>query len=149
MTTNHQDQLRITSLIWNYKVPNYTIWKPGGTAAVTKTERPSEDMNTFRVLARTFCLSNTNSMEINLEHKRHTLAHLLAAAVLEMYPHAKVTLGPAIETGFYYDFDFSGGDTPGEDDLKKIQKSMKKLANKWIAWEAEEETPEKLALPLF
>ena len=72
----------------------------------------------------------------NIEKKRHTLAHLLAAAVLEAYPHAKVTLGPPIENGFYYDFDFSGGDAPGEDDLKSIQKSMKKLLNKWTDWQA-------------
>ncbi len=66
-----------------------------------------------------------------LEHKRHTLAHLLAAAVLEHYPQAKLTLGPATDTGFYYDIDFSKGETPGEDDLKLLQKTMKKLLNKW------------------
>lgn len=70
-------------------------------------------------------------MSQSLEHKRHTLAHLLAAAVLEQYPHAKLTLGPAIETGFYYDVDFSAGTTPGDDDLKNLQKQMKKLLNKW------------------
>lgn len=77
-------------------------------------------------------------MSQNLEHKRHTLAHLLAAAVLEKYPHAKLTLGPAIDTGFYYDIDFSSGDTPGESDLKDIQKSMKKLINKWTEFTHEE-----------
>ena len=56
-------------------------------------------------------------MEQQLEHKRHTLAHLLAAAVVEQYPHAKLTLGPAIDNGFYYDIDFSAGEAPGEDDL--------------------------------
>ena len=67
----------------------------------------------------------------NLEHKRHTLAHLLAAAVLAEYPHAKVTLGPAIENGFYYDFDFTGGDAPGDADLKSIQKNMRKMLGQW------------------
>ena len=43
----------------------------------------------------------------DLEHKRHSLAHLLAAAVLELYPEAKNTIGPAIDNGFYYDFNFS------------------------------------------
>ena len=66
-------------------------------------------------------------MNQSLEHKRHTLAHLLAAAVIEKYPHAKLTLGPAIDTGFYYDIDFTGGDVPGDSDLKDLQKSMKKL----------------------
>ena len=73
-------------------------------------------------------------MEKNLEHSRHTLAHLLAYAVLEQYPHAKPTIGPATETGFYYDFDFSGGDTPGEDTLKNIQKTMKKTLSNWHAF---------------
>lgn len=77
-------------------------------------------------------------MEKQLEYKRHTLAHLLAAAVLEKYPHAKLTLGPAIEDGFYYDVDFGDGDAPGEDDLKSLQKSMKKLINKWTEFTHEE-----------
>ncbi len=70
-------------------------------------------------------------MNQNLEHNRHTLAHVLATAVRELYPHAKVTLGPAIDNGFYYDFDFSGGVTPGDDDLKEIQKIMKKVVSQW------------------
>jgi len=77
-------------------------------------------------------------MNQQLEHKRHTLAHLLAAAVVEQYPHAKLTLGPAIDTGFYYDIDFSAGTAPGEDDLKSIQKGMKKQINKWTQWSHEE-----------
>jgi threonyl-tRNA synthetase len=71
----------------------------------------------------------------SLEHKRHTLAHLLAAAVLEHYPHAKLTLGPAIDTGFYYDIDFTGGPNLGDDGLKDVQKTMKKMFNKWTDWE--------------
>ncbi|MEN9922346.1 MAG: hypothetical protein RL097_623, partial [Candidatus Parcubacteria bacterium] len=58
-------------------------------------------------------------MNESLTSKRHTLAHLLAAAVLEKYPHAKLTLGPAIENGFYYDIDFSLGDAPNDTDLKE------------------------------
>lgn len=77
-------------------------------------------------------------MSQNLEHKRHTLAHLLAAAIIQKYPHAKLTLGPAIDNGFYYDVDFSGGETPGDDDLKGIQKDMKKLINKWTEFTHEE-----------
>ena len=77
-------------------------------------------------------------MEQNLEHKRHTLAHLLAAAVLIDYPHAKLTLGPAIDTGFYYDIDFSDGEAPGDDDLKKIQKHMRKMLSAWTSFEHRE-----------
>ncbi|MDB5264466.1 MAG: threonyl-tRNA synthetase [Parcubacteria group bacterium] len=66
-----------------------------------------------------------------LEEKRHTLAHLLAAAVLERYPHAKATIGPAVDNGFYYDFDFSGGEAPKEADLEQLQKAMRELLPTW------------------
>jgi len=66
-----------------------------------------------------------------LEEKRHTLAHLLAAAVSERYPHAKATIGPAIDTGFYYDFDFSGGDAPGEAELAQLTAAMRELLPDW------------------
>ncbi|MFM2381395.1 MAG: threonyl-tRNA synthetase [Candidatus Parcubacteria bacterium] len=82
-------------------------------------------------------------MSEQLQNKRHTLAHLLAAAVLETYPHAKLTLGPAIETGFYYDIDFSGGAVLGDDGLKDVQKCMKKLLNKWEAFSHKEVTKEE------
>ena len=62
----------------------------------------------------------------NLEEMRHTLSHVLAAAVRELYPHAKFGIGPAIDTGFYYDIDF--GDTKISDaDLPKIEKKMRAI----------------------
>lgn len=82
-------------------------------------------------------------MDKHLEHKRHTLAHLLAAVVLENYPQAKLTLGPAIDSGFYYDIDFGDGPTPGEDDLKQLQKGMKKELNKWTEWSHKEVSPQE------
>jgi threonyl-tRNA synthetase len=82
-------------------------------------------------------------MDETLIQKRHTLAHLLAAAVLQKYPHAKLTLGPAIDNGFYYDIDFSDGPAPGEDDLKDIQKSMKKLINQWTEFTHKEVSAEE------
>ncbi len=81
-------------------------------------------------------------MSEQLNNKRHTLAHLLAAAVVEQYPRAKLTLGPAIDTGFYYDIDFSDGETPGETDLKELQKRMKKLLNAWTEFSHEEVSAE-------
>lgn len=66
-----------------------------------------------------------------LEEKRHTLAHLLASAVLERYPHAKATIGPAIENGFYYDFDFSGGEVPGEAELSQLEEAMREMLPAW------------------
>lgn len=66
-----------------------------------------------------------------IEHKRHTLAHLLASAVLKQYPHALLTLGPAVDDGFYYDIDFSAGDKPGEDDFAKLEATMRELLPSW------------------
>ncbi len=79
--------------------------------------------------------------EKNLHNIRHTLAHLLAQAVMAKYPHAKPTLGPPIDDGFYYDFDFSGGETPGEKELKDLEKTMRKTLGKWQEWESKEVTP--------
>lgn len=60
----------------------------------------------------------------NLEKMRHTLSHVLAAAVREIYPTATFGIGPAIDNGFYYDIDF--GDTKLSDaDLPKIEKKMR------------------------
>ena len=53
---------------------------------------------------------------------RHSTAHLLAAAVLELYPETKLGIGPPIENGFYYDFDRATPFTP--EDLEKIEKKM-------------------------
>lgn len=71
---------------------------------------------------------------------RHTLAHLLAAAVREHYPHAQPTIGPAIDNGFYYDFDFGTGEKPSDRDLQKIEQKMKELLKKWEVIEGEEVT---------
>ncbi len=68
-----------------------------------------------------------------IEQKRHSLSHLLAAAVLELWPDAKPTLGPPIDTGFYYDFEFSKAIT--EEDLARIEKKMKELALSWDKFE--------------
>lgn len=78
-----------------------------------------------------------------LASKRHTLAHLMAKAIIDQYPHAKLTLGPAIDNGFYYDIDFSGGPALGDDGLKDIQKAMKKLLNTWTTWSHREVSVEE------
>ncbi|MFM7601226.1 MAG: threonine--tRNA ligase [Pseudanabaena sp.] len=59
---------------------------------------------------------------------RHTCSHVMAMAVQKLYPDAKVTIGPATETGFYYDFDRKENFTPS--DLKAIAKEMKRII-KW------------------
>ncbi len=70
-----------------------------------------------------------NPTDPNLQAKRHTLAHLLAAAILELYPDTKPTIGPAIANGFYYDFEFSKSIT--DTDLKDIEKKMRKILPSW------------------
>lgn len=65
-----------------------------------------------------------------LQHTRHTLAHLLAAAVVKLYPESKLTLGPAIDNGFYYDIDF-GSQKITDADLRAIEKEMRKILPAW------------------
>ncbi|HEY4744608.1 MAG TPA: threonine--tRNA ligase [Desulfuromonadaceae bacterium] len=60
-----------------------------------------------------------------LEIIRHSASHLMAQAVKELFPKAKVTIGPAIETGFYYDFDMDAPFTP--EDLERIEAKMADL----------------------
>ena len=73
-----------------------------------------------------------------LEYIRHSLAHLLAAAVLRLWPDTKNTIGPAIDNGFYYDFEFS---TPISDkDLGKIEKKMRETLKDWKDFSAKEVT---------
>lgn len=62
----------------------------------------------------------------DLPTKKHSLAHIMAQAVKEFYPNAKLWIGPATEDGFYYDFDF-WDEVLTDSDLKKIEKSMKKI----------------------
>ena len=73
-----------------------------------------------------------------LEHTRHSLAHLLAAAVLELYPGTKNTIGPSIDDGFYYDFEFAA---PISDaDLPTIEKKMREILPAWDGFERKEVT---------
>jgi len=64
----------------------------------------------------------------NLENIRHSLAHLLAAAVLKKFPGAKLGIGPTIENGFYYDFLLPRSLSP--EDLKEFEKTMRELIRK-------------------
>ena len=64
---------------------------------------------------------------------RHSTAHLLAAAVLELYPETKLGIGPPIDNGFYYDFDRPTPFTP--DDLEKIEKKMWEIQARKLPYE--------------
>lgn len=77
-----------------------------------------------------------NKQELN--DLRHSCAHLLAAAIMEIWPHAKRTIGPAIDNGFYFDFDFSLGEAPTEKDFKNIEQKMKEILKSWEGFERHE-----------
>ena len=71
-----------------------------------------------------------------LDHLRHSAAHLLAAAVMELWPDTKRTIGPAIENGFYFDFEFSNPIT--EKDLSRIEQKMREILKSWSGFERHE-----------
>lgn len=76
-------------------------------------------------------------MDEQLANRRHSLAHLLAAAVRELYPKALPTIGPAVDNGFYYDFDF-GSTKINENDLVKLETKMRELLPTWTEFTAKE-----------
>ncbi len=78
-----------------------------------------------------------------IENIRHSLAHLLAAAVKNIYKDgAKLALGPAIDDGFYYDIEFPAEIRIGEKELKKIEAQMRALIKSWHGFEKLDETAE-------
>lgn len=77
-----------------------------------------------------------------LEHLRHSAAHLFAAAVMELWPQTKITIGPAIDEGFYYDADF-GDEKISENDFPKIEQKMHELVKGWEAFEKIDVTKEE------
>lgn len=82
------------------------------------------------------------SMETQkIETIRHSLSHILAYAIQELYPGTKLGMGPAIENGFYYDFDFSRA--PAPQDLPRIEKKMRELMRQSISFEKKSTTKEE------
>ncbi|MFN2284967.1 MAG: threonine--tRNA ligase, partial [Anaerolineae bacterium] len=79
--------------------------------------------------------------ESQLYRIRHSTAHLMAAAVLELFPEGKVAIGPPIENGFYYDFDLPRALTP--EDLAKIESRMRALIADRCDFVYQEITPEE------
>jgi len=69
--------------------------------------------------------------ESNLEKMRHSASHILAHAVLKLYPDTKLGIGPAIDNGFYYDFEFT--QPIEEKDLKEIEEEMKRIIKRKLA----------------
>ena len=81
-----------------------------------------------------------------IEILRHSASHIMAQAVQHLFPNAKFAIGPAIENGFYYDMDI--GRTLNEDDLKNVEKEMKKIAGANYPFERRE-LPKQEALDYF
>ncbi|PJE73624.1 MAG: threonine--tRNA ligase [Candidatus Terrybacteria bacterium CG10_big_fil_rev_8_21_14_0_10_41_10] len=76
-----------------------------------------------------------------VENIRHSLAHIMAAAITSKHPEVKLGIGPTIENGFYYDFDFSAEEhLPSEDKLPKLENFMHELIKQNIKFEREEIT---------
>lgn len=75
--------------------------------------------------------------EVSLDEKRHSLAHFLAYAVKEIWPDVKLSIGPVIDNGFYYDIDF-GDEKITEADLKQIEKKMNHLVKQNLKFEYSE-----------
>lgn len=82
-------------------------------------------------------MSDSSSLEI----LRHSCAHIMADAVKKLFPEAKITIGPSIENGFYYDFDVSRPFT--EEDLIAIEAEMRKIAGRNLPFVREEITREQ------
>ncbi len=82
----------------------------------------------------------------NLETLRHSTSHVMAQAVKNLFPEAKLAIGPAIENGFYYDFDLEMSLT--ESDLKRIKEEMQKIIKADLKFE-KQILPKKEALALF
>ena len=75
-----------------------------------------------------------------MENIRHTLAHLLASAVLDLYPETKNTIGPAVDDGFYYDFEFPADVKISDKDLPTLEKKMKGHLKSWTRFTHKEIT---------
>ena len=79
---------------------------------------------------------------------RHSTAHVMAQAVTQLFPGAKFSIGPAIEDGFYYDFDLPDGKTFNEDDLDAIEARMREIIKADQPF-VRREVPASEALELF
>ena len=84
-----------------------------------------------------------SSKQEQLQHLRHSTAHLLAAAIIELWPGTKRSIGPAIENGFYYDFAFPEGVQISEKDFPKIEQKMHEIARTWKGFEQHKLTKEE------
>jgi len=87
-----------------------------------------------------------NSKNFDLQTLRHSASHIMASAVVELFPGTKLGIGPAIEDGFYYDFDIPT--KISEDDLPKIEQKMREIIEKDYKFLRQEISKEE-AIKLF
>ena len=92
-------------------------WRSASTASCATSPRRLPDGAEIAIL--------TDRDPEALELIRHDAAHVMAEAVQELYPGTKVTIGPPIENGFYYDFEFPADVKVTEDDLEPIEEAMR------------------------
>ena len=86
----------------------------------------------------------SSGTEDHLSAMRHSAAHMMAAAVLELFPDAKLGIGPAIKDGFYYDFDLPRPLTPA--DLEQIEAKMREQQAAALAFEHSKDLPRAEAI---
>lgn len=67
------------------------------------------------------------ALDEHLQTIRHSCAHVMAQAVLKLFPGTKIAIGPAIDNGFYYDFEFTGDKKISEADFADVEKEMRKI----------------------
>ena len=85
--------------------------------------------------------ANGSYQDSHLYRVRHSAAHIMAEAVLERFPDAKIAIGPPIEDGFYYDFDLPHA--PTDEDLQWIESRMKEIIRKNVDFTVREVTPDE------
>ena len=90
--------------------------------------------------------SNGSYQNSQLYRLRHSAAHILAEAMLERFPEAKIAIGPPIEDGFYYDFDLPR--SPSEEDMQWVENRMKEIIRKHVDFTTREVSAEE-ALAFF
>ncbi len=91
----------------------------------------------IRVIIKAGFLIIYTHMELPVSTKRHSLSHLMAHAIQELYPDAKFAIGPDIDDGWYYDIDFVG-DKPSQEDFANIVKRMEELVTSDLIFERTE-----------
>ena len=130
--------------------PQITVSLPDGSSRPLTTGATAGDLaaDIGSGLAKAAVIAEVNGTERDLSHVledgdevaivttqsdqglyviRHSTAHVLAQAVLELFPGATFGIGPPVENGFYYDFELPGGATFAESDLERIEERMREI----------------------